>query len=83
MILNLLPLPGLDGFGAIRPFLPQSWGPALRRIEGGAMIVVLLALFFLPGVSNALFEAASAVVGAFGIPAEAWISGYKTFHFWR
>jgi Zn-dependent protease len=83
LILNLLPLPGLDGFGALRPFLPDHWTPALRRIEGGATIVVLLLVFLAPGVSQALFAAASAMVGAFGIPAAAWINGYASFHFWR
>jgi Zn-dependent protease len=30
LILNLLPIPGLDGFNAIRPFLPKAWGPTIR-----------------------------------------------------
>jgi Zn-dependent protease len=83
LILNLLPLPGLDGFGAIRPFLPDSWAPALRRIEGGAVIGVLFLVFFVPGVSGALFMGASSAAGALGVPAEAWMDGYRAFHFWR
>jgi len=38
LILNLLPLPGLDGFNALRPFLPKRWGPALHKIEGFALV---------------------------------------------
>ena len=32
-VLNLLPVPGLDGYGVIRPFLPRSWTTALRPVE--------------------------------------------------
>lgn len=42
IILNLLPIPGLDGFGIIRPFLPTRF--ALRAEEYGA---IALLIFFL------------------------------------
>jgi Zn-dependent protease len=83
MILNLLPLPGLDGFGALRPYLPGNWAPGLQRIERGVTLAVLLAVFFVPGVGQALFSTASWAVGLLGIPDSAWIDGYQTFHFWR
>ena len=44
LILNLLPIPGLDGFNAIRPFLPAVWRrhPQARRPR----MVLLLVLVF-------------------------------------
>ncbi len=83
LILNLLPIPGLDGFNAIRPFLTQGWSPAIRRAEGVTLIGLLLAVFFVPGAGRALFLAASSVIGALGVPRSAWVGGYQVFHFWR
>jgi Zn-dependent protease len=83
LILNLLPIPGLDGFNAIRPFLPKGWSPALRRVERVTLIGLLLVVFLVPGAGRALFLAASSVTGALGVPMSAWVGGYEAFHFWR
>jgi Zn-dependent protease len=83
LVLNLLPIPGLDGFNALRPFLPRSWTAALRRYEGLSMLVLLGLLFFVPGVSDALFAAASGLASALGVPRGAMAAGWADFHFWQ
>lgn len=83
LILNLAPLPGLDGFSAIRPFLPAAWAPQLRKAEGLAMGLLLLALFLLPGVGAGLFAAASGLSQALGVDPDAIAAGWRAFHFWR
>ena len=82
LVLNLLPIPGLDGFNALRPFLPASWAPAIRRFEALAMIGLLLVIFFVPGVSRALFLVAALIGSAFGVRSEDWIEGFRAFRFW-
>ncbi|MBS0332419.1 MAG: site-2 protease family protein, partial [Proteobacteria bacterium] len=44
VMLNLLPLPGLDGFGVLRPWLPEGLRFRSRRAEGVVMLLILLAL---------------------------------------
>ncbi|WP_293901320.1 site-2 protease family protein [Phenylobacterium sp.] len=83
LILNLLPLPGLDGFGAIRPFLPRAWAPTIHRFEGLGMLLLLAALFLVPGFSGALFGLALQLAAALGVPREAMQAGWEDFHFWR
>ncbi|WP_296597580.1 site-2 protease family protein [Phenylobacterium sp.] len=83
LILNLLPLPGLDGFNAIRPFLPAAWAPAIRKAEGLAMLILLAAIFLLPGFSDLLFGLAVALAAALGVPPQAMQAGWDAFHFWR
>ncbi|WP_309605998.1 site-2 protease family protein [Phenylobacterium sp.] len=83
LILNLLPIPGLDGFGAIRPFLPASLAPHIRKAEGLVMVGLLLALFVIPGASAALFRAAASLSLALGLNLEALRAGWSAFHFWR
>lgn len=83
LVLNLLPLPGLDGFNAIRPFLPASVNRAVQKYEGLAMIGVLALIFFVPGASALLFAAAAAIGLSLGLQVDALEYGWAQFHFWR
>jgi Zn-dependent protease len=49
VILNLLPIPGLDGYGILEPWLPYSWRSALAPFRGYGFMILVLILFFLPG----------------------------------
>lgn len=83
LILNLLPIPGLDGFNAVRPFLPDAWGPAIRRAQGLATLGLLALIFFVPGGGAFLFRASAGLSGALGLQGEALQQGWDAFHFWR
>jgi Zn-dependent protease len=83
LILNLLPFPGLDGFNALRPFLPAGWSRALHRYESAALLILLAALLLVPGFSALLLAAAVALAGALGVPRDAMLAGWDAFHFWR
>ena len=82
-VLNLLPVPGLDGYGIIRPWLPQDVREATRKYESLAMIALLAVLFFVPPVANLFFGIAFLVSHLVGVPLEAVQEGYRTFRFWR
>jgi Zn-dependent protease len=83
LILNLLPIPGLDGFGAIRPFLPAGLSPHLRKVEGLVMVGLLLVIFYVPGASAALFRTAATLSALLGLNLEALRAGWRAFHFWQ
>lgn len=83
LILNLLPVPGLDGYGVIRPFLPPTVQLGLRRWERGAFFLLFLLIFFVPAVFSSLFMGAIDLCGALGIPRQAIAAGWDAFHFWR
>ncbi|MEO8745506.1 MAG: Clp protease N-terminal domain-containing protein [Candidatus Dormiibacterota bacterium] len=55
LVLNLVPIPGLDGFGALRPWLPSSLQDAAVRYGQLGIIGVFIVLWFVPSVSNAFF----------------------------
>jgi len=82
LILNLLPVPGLDGYGVIRPFMPESWARAARPIEGLAMMGLLALLLFVPAASGLLIGGAFELMRALGVPPAAIVEGWRAFHFW-
>jgi Zn-dependent protease len=67
LVLNLLPIPGLDGFGIIRPWLPYSAQDLANRFGQGAIFAVFIVLFFVPSVSHAFFQAVLQVTSVAGI----------------
>jgi Zn-dependent protease len=67
LVLNLVPIPGLDGFGIIRPWLPYSAQDMAVRFGQGAIILVFIVLWFVPAVSNAFFGAVIQVTSSVGI----------------
>jgi Zn-dependent protease len=56
LVLNLLPIPGLDGFGIIRPWLPYSVQDSANRYGQMAIIGVFIVLWFVAPVSHAFFQ---------------------------
>ncbi len=83
LILNLLPVPGLDGYGVLRPFIPTSVQQSLRPIERLSMLALMAALFLVPGVSGLLFAAAFWITDALGVPRDAVAVGFNLFQFWK
>ena len=83
LVLNLLPLPGLDGFAVVRPFLPDPYAPWLRRAEGLAMAILFIAVFVTPWAGPLLFGTGARIVVALGLSPEALNEGFRNFHFWR
>jgi len=82
LILNLAPIPGLDGYGVLRPFIPERLRNALIPLERFAALGFVIALLWLQPVSMVLFGLAGALCHLVGVaPAEV-ILGLKAFQFW-
>lgn len=56
LVLNLVPVPGLDGFGAIRPWLPFSWQQTAGRLGMNGVFLVFLVLWFVPPVRTGFYQ---------------------------
>jgi Zn-dependent protease len=67
LLLNLLPIPGLDGFGILRPWLPYSAQDFANRFGQGAILSVFIVLWFVPSVSSAFFGAVIHLTSLVGI----------------
>jgi Zn-dependent protease len=80
-ILNFLPVPGLDGYGIIEPWLSHE---VKRQIEPFAPfgLLFVFALLWVPQVNGVFFDLVHAVLNGLGVSeAEASI-GWSLYRFW-
>ncbi|MGH4015904.1 MAG: site-2 protease family protein [Pseudonocardiaceae bacterium] len=82
-VLNILPVPGLDGFGALEPYLPGSAREFATTVRPYAPLLLFVLIISVPSVVEALFSATFTVFGAFGGNAPAAADGLSEFMFWR
>lgn len=81
-ILNLIPMPGLDGWGIIEPYLPHSARQIGDKIKPFGFLL-LFGLLYLPPFRHAFGEASSWFVDASNAPINGSYYGYELFQFWK
>jgi len=82
LVLNLLPVPGLDGWGIIAPWLPSGLRQGGGRLAGIAPALLFL-LFLVPAANEMFWRAVFALSRAIDLDARAAIAGLHLFQFWR
>ena len=80
-VLNLLPVPGLDGYGIIRPWLPYSVQGLANQYGQIGILAVFAVLWFVAPVSHAFFQSVLQITGLFGIPNQLIAIGQSNFRF--
>ncbi len=82
LLLNLMPIPGLDGFGVLEPFLPPA---VLQRMQNtaGLLILVLMFMFFTNTfVSRAFWKLIVSISVHTGIAMENVLQALEQIRFW-
>ncbi|WP_203350745.1 site-2 protease family protein [Streptomyces sp. S-9] len=81
-ILNFLPVPGLDGYGVIEPWL--SYG-VRRQVEPFAPfgLLFVFALLWVPSVNGVFFDAVDGLLGVLCIEEIDTYCGFDLFRFWK
>jgi Zn-dependent protease len=82
-VLNILPVPGLDGFGVLEPYLSPASRQLAAKVRPWAPIVLFLLIIGLPGAASIIFGLGGAVFALIGGDAGAAFAGYREFVFWR
>lgn len=70
VLFNLLPIPPLDGYGMIEPYLSEEARRVARSLGWGGLFVVFM-LFRLDPVSDGFMDAVDWILGLFGLPFES------------
>ena len=83
IVLNLLPIPPLDGFGVITPWLPREFAQLAMSVSLYAFILLFVLIWYVPQASAAYFNAVFGIMGAIGIDPVFAQLGIQNLFFWQ
>jgi Zn-dependent protease len=81
LVLNLLPIPGLDGYAALEPHLSPSTRRALEPVRQWGFMI-LLVLLIAPGLNRWFFSGVFWIFDLFGVPRGLAGFGSELTRFW-
>ena len=79
IFLNLLPIPPLDGYGIIEPWLPPKTQIELRKFSQYGIIALFIALSFFRPLNELLWNTTFALCQAIKVPLELVFKGQESF----
>lgn len=83
VLFNLIPVPPFDGYGVIRPHLPQNVRSAIDGVAQFSMWIVIAVFWYVPAVSDGFWRLVGFVSRWLGIPLQLVGLGYSQFQFWK
>ena len=82
VVLNLIPLPPFDGYGALEPHLPMNIRMKANEMRGMVSWGVFLVLWYVPFVSSMFWNLIFFLSRLAGIPLQLAGLGLSQFKFW-
>jgi Zn-dependent protease len=82
LFLNLLPVPSLDGYGIIEPFMKDSFRKKIRNVAGIAVLIIFFLLFSDTFISDLFWSSIAAFIRTLGVDFSLIIDGYNNYKFW-
>lgn len=82
VVLNLLPLPGLDGYGVLSPYLPAEQRQQFDQYGRIALLTLVVLLFVVPQFAQLFWSSVRSLAQIVGIPLGLAAKGYADFRFW-
>lgn len=83
ILFNLIPIPPMDGFQALEPWLPGHWKDAIMPIAANGLIIVFLLFWYVKPLNNALWLAVFHLSDFLGVNPSYGIRGQQLFQFWN
>jgi Zn-dependent protease len=82
-LFNVIPCPGLDGWGIVEPFFPEQLRSIGRRMSPIGPLIVIVALIAIPEVNNNFWDTIYAACARIGVDPRVAAIGFTLFQFWR
>jgi Zn-dependent protease len=82
ILFNLIPIPPLDGFHALEPWLPGEWKDAIMPIAANGLFIVFLLFYFVEPLNHALWSTIFNISDLLGVDPNLGILGFQQFRFW-
>ncbi len=81
-VLNLLPVPGLDGYAIIEPYLDGNTQEIGNKVKPWGMLGLLALIFYVPALNNLFFDLVDFLYRLTGADTLWWQLGHQFFRFW-
>ena len=82
-VLNILPVPGLDGFGVLEPYLSDGARQLAAKVRPWAPLVLLVVLLGFRPASQVLFAIGDGLFSLIGGDGSLAAAGYSALLFWQ
>jgi Zn-dependent protease len=82
VVLNLLPIPPLDGFGVIAPWLPRDLLYSLYSFANYGVLLIFAALWLVRPIADAFFGFVYSITSLLGVNPGFVGYGFSHFQFW-
>ena len=83
LLFNLIPCPGLDGWGIVEPFFPERVRQVGRRMTPIGPLIVVVAVIAIPEVNNNFWNAIWDACARIGVDRGVAFFGLRLFQFWQ
>jgi Zn-dependent protease len=82
IVLNLIPIPPLDGFQAIAPWLPADVRERLVSVSNVGQWILFLALWYVQPVNDMFWRLVLFISAALGVDPRLGAVGFHAYRFW-
>lgn len=79
VFLNLIPLPGLDGYGIIEPWLPTNLQKTAQKYSQYSILALFAAFWIIPSFNQGFWGLINRVVTLLGVPSNVARLGFVLF----
>jgi Zn-dependent protease len=83
VLLNLLPVPPLDGFQALAPWMQPDTRERLYGLSNVGLFALFLALWYIKPFGQAFDAVVDSICDFMGVDKYWTYLGYKAFRFWE
>lgn len=83
VLFNLLPIPPLDGYGVVSPWLPRDVQQMAAAFVNYGILLLFVLFFAVPQLSDFFFLTVFRIMVPLRIDPVAAIQGFTTFRFWQ
>ena len=83
VLFNLIPVPPLDGFRAISPWLPEEMAERLLQQSNVLIWVLFLAMWYVQPLNQGFWNVVYSGLSVLGISSDLAGMGWHEFQFWR
>ncbi len=79
IIINSLPIPALDGYDLIEPWLPTEMQVRLNKISDQLLLFIFMLLLIVKPLGLFLGSLSTAIAEFIGVPSSAILTGFVSF----